>query len=114
MDETIERLLRAAAPSATELFDRKRDAVLAVCTRNRLKRLTAFGSRVRDDRTPASDLDLVTAFPRGTGLLDMIRIQDELSEAFGCKVDLGSEPTAGSRLARHIREEGVVLVGAKE
>lgn len=113
MDEAIERLLRGAAPSAAELFERNRSKVLAACRRNRLKRLTAFGSRVREDRTPASDLDLVAKFPPGTSLLDVARFQDELSEAFGCRVDLGSEPEPGSRLAKRIAAEGVRLVGPK-
>lgn len=113
IDETIERLLRKAAPSAGELFEANRAKVLAVCRRNGLKPLTAFGSRVRDDRTPASDLDLVTGFPRGTSLLDVIRIQDELSQAFGCPVHLASEPERGSRLAQRIEAEGVRLVGPK-
>lgn len=113
MDEAIEKLLRAAAPSARELFERNKNKVLAVCNRNRLKRLIAFGSRVREDRTPGSDLDLVTQFPPGTSLLDVLRIQDELSAAIGCRVDLGSMPGPGSRLRRHIEAEGVGLVGAK-
>lgn len=113
MDETIGRLLRTATPSALELFERNKKRVLEVCRRNRLKGLTAFGSRVREDRSPGSDLDLVTRFPPGTSLLDVMRIQDELSEAFGCHVDLGSQPRPGSRLARNVHAEGMVLVGSK-
>lgn len=113
MDEAIGRILRAATPSAAELFARNREKVLRACRRNRLRRLLAFGSRVREDRTPGSDLDLVAHFPPGTSLLDVLRIQDELSEAFGCKVDLGSLPPRGSRLARQVEAEGVVLVGAQ-
>ncbi len=114
MDEAIGRIMRDATPSANELFDRNRSKVLAVCRRNKLRRLVAFGSRVREDRTPASDLDLVTRFPAKTSMFDVARIQDELSRAFGCAVDLGSEPPAGSRLAKHIEEEGVILVEKNE
>ena len=114
MDEAIELILRRATPSAQELFEQNKEKVLGVCRRRALKRLVAFGSRVRDDRSPGSDLDLVTDFPPETGLLDVVRIQDELSQAFGCKVDLGSVPPPGTRLWRHIAEEGVVLVGPKK
>lgn len=113
MDEAIERLLRSATPSAVELFERNKKRVMEVCRRNRLTGLTAFGSRVREDRSLGSDLDMVTRFPAGTSLLDVVRIQDELSAAFGCPVDLGSEPKPGSRLARNIKAEGVVLVPSK-
>lgn len=113
MDEAIEKLLRAAAPSAQELFRANRTQVLGVCRRNGLKQLVAFGSRVREDRTPGSDLDLVTRFPKGSTLFDLARIEDELSGAFGCKVDLGAFPEPRSRLAQYIRDEGVALVGPK-
>lgn len=112
LDETIVRLLRQATPSAQELFERRKKQVLEVCRRNGLRRLVALGSRVREDRSPGSDLDLVTTFPPRTTLLDVVRIQDELTEAFGCRVDLGSTPEPGTRLARHVQAEGVVLVGA--
>jgi predicted nucleotidyltransferase len=111
MDEAIVRVLQTATPTAQELFERRRRQVNAVCRKNRLKGLIAFGSRVRDDRGPGSDLDLVTNFPAKTGLFDVMRITDELSQAFGCTVDLGSMPKPGSRLATIIQREGVELVG---
>lgn len=113
IDEAIQRILQAATPSARVLFARNRMKVLAVCRKYGLKVLIAHGSRARGDATPASDLDLVTTFPDGATAFDFVRAQRELAEAFGCKVDLGSEPAPNSRLARHIKEEGVVLLGAR-
>ena len=44
-------------------------------------------------------------------LLDLVRTKRELSEAFGCPVDLGDIPDPGTRLADRIAKEGVALVG---
>ena len=111
IDEVLNRLLRDAAPTAQDLFRRNKKKVLAACKRNGVTKLVAFGSRVRDDRTPTSDLDLVADFVPGTSLLDLVRTKRELSEAFGCPVDLGDIPDPGTRLADRIAKEGVALVG---
>ena len=52
--------------------------------------LSLFGSRLRDDFTSESDVDILIAFgpaPRH-GLLGFVRIQRELEEVFGRQVDL--------------------------
>jgi predicted nucleotidyltransferase len=84
--------------------------VEAVCRKHGVSRLVAFGSRVRPDRAPGSDLDLVARLPPGSTLFDLMDLEDELQAVFGCKVDLGSTPDPDSRLARHLAEEGVILV----
>lgn len=112
IDETIRLLLQDSTPDARSLFEAHRDQVLAVCRRWGLRNLTAFGSRARGDAQPDSDLDLVAEFPPGTSLIDLWAIKEELGTAFGCPVDLGSLPSPDSRLARHIQEEGVTLVGS--
>lgn len=110
IDETIRRLLQKTTPTALDLFRAHEEEVRAVCRKWGLTRLIAFGSRARGDARPDSDLDLVTEFSGGTSLLDVVRIKEELGAAFGCPVDLGSIPPADTRLAAHIREEGVALV----
>jgi hypothetical protein len=42
-----------------------------------------------------------------------MRIEDELTDAFGRQVDLGCVPPPDSQLAKHIEAEGVVLFEAK-
>lgn len=110
INETIERLMREATPTAQQLFADHRRPVEAACRKHGVSRLVAFGSRVRADRAPGSDLDLVAKLPSGSTLFDLMQLQDDLQAAFGCKVDLGSIPDPHSRLAKHIAEEGVVLV----
>lgn len=88
------------------------------CRQNSILHLKAFGSILgdRDDLREDSDLDLLVEFEPGTRvtLLDMARMERELGELIGFKVDLR---TAGdlSRYFRHeVLQEAVVLPGDDE
>ena len=61
------------------------------CRRNRIRRLALFGSVVRDDFGPESDVDVLVEFEPGhTPGLAFFTMQDELSELLGRKVDLNT------------------------
>lgn len=49
-----------------------------------------FGSALRDDFGPESDIDLLVTFAHGAdwSLLDLVRMERELAELAGRKVDL--------------------------
>jgi predicted nucleotidyltransferase len=76
--------------------------IAAFCRRNRIRRLALFGSILRDDFGPESDIDVLVEFERGarTGL-KFFDMQEELSRILGRKVDLN---TAGF-LGKHFREQ---------
>jgi predicted nucleotidyltransferase len=69
-----------------------REKIAAFCQRWRIAELAVFGSALRDDFRPDSDVDvLVTFVPDAQwGLLDHVRMEDELSQIIGRKVDLVS------------------------
>ena len=50
--------------------------------------LGVFGSRVRDDNRPDSDLDLLVCFERVPGMMRFVALEQELSDRLGVKVDL--------------------------
>ncbi len=61
------------------------------CRRNRIKRLAVFGSALRDDFRPNSDLDLLVEFEPGARIgLRFFSLERELSELFGRQVDLNT------------------------
>jgi hypothetical protein len=60
-----------------------------------------FGSYAREEQTNASDLDILVNFSDGISLLKLIRIENELSEKLGIKVDL---ITKGSIRNKRVRE----------
>ena len=59
------------------------------CRRNDINKLSLFGSILRDDFTPQSDVDLLVEFLEGkTPGLAIVDLQDELSQMLGREVDL--------------------------
>lgn len=59
------------------------------CRRHHIRRLALFGSVLRDDFTPDSDVDILVEFEPGrTPGLEFFTIQDELSDVLGRRVDL--------------------------
>jgi uncharacterized protein len=62
------------------------------CRRNRIRRLALFGSVLRADFTPESDVDVLVEFEPDArvGLLGLARIEIELGELLGRKVDLNT------------------------
>jgi len=73
------------------------------CRHHRIRRLCLFGSALRDDFGPNSDIDLLVEFdPEAeVGFLALARMQRELEALLGRPVDL--VPRAGLKPA--IREE---------
>lgn len=61
-----------------------------VCRRWNITELALFGSALREDFRPDSDVDVLVSFaPEARpSLFDLARIEEELSALFGRKVDL--------------------------
>ena len=64
--------------------------VAALCRRQHIRRLALFGSGLRSELGPDSDLDLLVEFEPGhvPGLIRLAEIQIELSALVGREVDL--------------------------
>jgi predicted nucleotidyltransferase len=78
------------------------EQIEAYCRSHGIRRLALFGSVLRDDFRPESDIDVLIEFEPGVRIgLAFIRLQDELSEILGHKVDLN---TPGS-ISRYFRDE---------
>lgn len=80
------------------------EAVSAFCRRNRIRRLAVFGSALRDDFGPESDVDLLVEFEPGSapGLLRIAAMERELSDLFsGREIELR---TPGD-LSRYFRDD---------
>lgn len=73
-------------------IDIPKDEIAEFCRRNRIRRLALFGSVLRDDFTPQSDVDVLIEFEPDArvGLLGLARMEIELSGLLGRKVDLNT------------------------
>ena len=68
-----------------------RERIADFCRRHHITKLSLFGSVLRDDFTPDSDVDVLVEFEPGhvTGFLRLGRMQRELSGLMGgYKIDL--------------------------
>jgi len=66
--------------------------------------LGIFGSYARGDQTAKSDLDLLVKFTKRKSLLDMVKIEREMSEDLGLKVDLLTEKSISPYLKDKIKD----------
>lgn len=67
-----------------------REQLEAFCRAHRIRRLSVFGSALRDDFRPDSDVDILVSFEEGArhSLFDLVTMQDELEAILGRAVDL--------------------------
>lgn len=79
------------------------------CRRHQVRRLALFGSVLRDDFRPDSDVDVLVEFAPEShaGLFELARMEAELAELVGRKVDLRTP----AELSRYFRDE--VLASAE-
>lgn len=75
-----------------------RNAIAEFCERWRITELALFGSVLRDDFRPDSDIDVLVNFAPDAGhsLFDLVHMQDELHGMFGREVDLVERATIES------------------
>jgi predicted nucleotidyltransferase len=71
--------------------------------RFKVKALRIFGSYVRGDHTPGSDLDVMVDFAEPVGF-EFIHLADYLEKILGMPVDLTTEDAIKPNRLRYIRE----------
>ena len=81
------------------------EAIAEFCRAHGIRRLSFFGSVLRDDFGPDSDVDVLVEFEAGRtpGLLGMSAMEIELGQILGRKVDLRTP----ADLSRYFRDEVV-------
>jgi predicted nucleotidyltransferase len=67
-----------------------KDAIEKFCQRWQIAEFALFGSVLREDFRPDSDIDVLVTFAQAArwSLFDLVTMQDELAEIFGRPVDL--------------------------
>ena len=71
-----------------------REKIEAFCRRWKVIEFSLFGSVLREDFGPGSDVDVLVTFAPDArhSLFDIVDMRDELKEVFGRNVDLVEEP----------------------
>jgi len=88
-------------------------AVTEFCRLHHIRRLSLFGSVLREDFSPQSDIDVLVEFEAGhTPGLAFFTIQRELSELLGGTVDLNTAGFLSPYFRSEVLEEAQVLYAA--
>lgn len=74
-----------------------------------VQKVGIFGSYARGVQRPDSDLDVLVNFRGTKSLLTLVRIERELSESIGVKVDLLTEQSVSPYLIERIKSELKVI-----
>jgi predicted nucleotidyltransferase len=82
------------------------DSIRAFCRQWKVRELALFGSVLRDDFGPESDVDVLLSFAGDAqwGLFDLARMKRELEEIFGREVDVLTRPGVEASRNRLRRE----------
>jgi predicted nucleotidyltransferase len=101
-ESAIRGTLEAMKTGPRARIDIPRDRIAEFCRRHSIRRLALFGSVLRDDFTPESDVDVLVEFlPEAHLGMGYYVLGDELEEILGYPVDVRTE----EELSKYFREE---------
>jgi predicted nucleotidyltransferase len=90
-------------------IDLPKDKIADFCRRHHIRKLAVFGSALREDFRPDSDLDVLVEFEPGhTPGLTFFGMEQELSELLGRKVDLNTAQFLSPYFRDRVLAEAVV------
>lgn len=91
------------------LLDSSAKQIQEFCQRHHIRRLAFFGSVVRDDFGPKSDIDVLVEFEPGhIPGFDFFLMEAELSRLLGRKVDLHTENFLSPEIRPTVLSESVI------
>jgi predicted nucleotidyltransferase len=90
------------------------DKIVDFCRRNQVRTFSLFGSVLREDFGPDSDVDVLVEFePEAqVGLMALGRMQRELAELLGRQVDLVPRDGLKPQMRRSVLDSAQVLYTA--
>lgn len=85
--------------------------IVSLLERYGVSKVAVFGSYVRGEEKPESDRDILVEFSERKSLLQLVRIERELSEELGINVDLLTEKSISPYLIDTIKREMQMIYG---
>ncbi|MGB2842307.1 MAG: nucleotidyltransferase family protein [Halobacteriota archaeon] len=79
--------------------------IVSILMRYGAKKIAIFGSYARGEESPGSDVDILVEFLERRSLLDLVGIEQELSDALGVKADLLTEKSISPYLNYRIKNK---------
>jgi len=95
--------------SIGELLKEKREDILRIAARHGARNIRVFGSVVRGEAGPDSDVDVLVEFEPGRSLLDHVGLMQDLEDLLGRKVDVVTEKALHWYIRDRVIEQAVPL-----
>jgi predicted nucleotidyltransferase len=92
-----------------ELIKDKREDILRIAKKHGAYNVRVFGSVVRGDAGPSSDVDFLIELEKGRSLFDHAALLVELEDLLGCRVDVVPEKGLKPRIRESVLKEAVSL-----
>lgn len=94
---------------AIDLLRSKRGSILAIAAKHGAHNVRLFGSLVRGQDRPTSDVDLLVKLDPDKGLTDWIKLMDELADLLGMPVDVVEEDALKGVMKERVLSEATDL-----
>jgi len=90
-----------------------KEKVSSFCQKWKILELSLFGSVLRDDFGPESDIDILVTFRKDAKhtLFDLVHMEDELKDIFGREIDMVSR--RGIEFSRNYLRRSTILNSAE-
>lgn len=96
--------------AGTQQIQIPEDKLAEFCRRHHIRKLSLFGSVLRDDFGPESDVDVLVEFELGhVPGLNFLTMQEELTGLLGRKVDLNTPNFLSRYFKDRVQSEAKVL-----
>jgi len=83
--------------------------IISFLKRYNAKKISVFGSYLKDLETPHSDIDILVEFSDKISLLQIVNIEQNLSDFIGIKVDLLTKSSISPYIFNNIKDSIKVL-----
>lgn len=81
----------------------------SLAERYHVSTLGIFGSYVRVEQTNESDLDILVEFDEPVSLLDLVRLENEITDELGVEVDLVTKESLKPRIRARVSDDVVYV-----
>ena len=92
-----------------EVLKEKRKEILRIAASHGGQNIQVFGSLVRGEAGPESDVDILIDLAPDRTLLDIVAIKQDLEDLLGRQVDVVTEAAISPYIREHVLEEAVSL-----
>jgi hypothetical protein len=92
-----------------EIMRAKRQEIMRIASRHGARSIKVFGSVVRGEAGPDSDVDLLVDLEPGRTLMDHVALTQDLEDILGCRVDVVENQALHRRIRDRVLSEAVAL-----